>query len=374
MQVCLDYQPAVAQRAGIGRYTRVLAEQLARTAQPGESLRLFCLDFRHKASGVPGAELKAHRLFPGRVLQRLWRHFGTPPFDFLSGPADVFHFTNFILPPLRRGRSVVTLFDMSFERFPQFAEERNLRFLRAGIRQTVERADAIVTISQFSADEIATLLPAAQGKLHAIPLGISPDFRRPPADAVAALRRTLGIERPYLLTVGTVEPRKNLSFLVEVFERLEGVDAARDFDLVIAGMPGWKYEPILARFRESRRAGRIHYVQYVPDGGLAALYAGAECFVVPSFYEGFGFPPLEAMACGTPVVSSAGGSLPEVLGDAAVVLDGFDPDHWAGVIASLPGDSARRSALVSAGLARAAGFRWETTARQTWEVYRGLLP
>jgi len=366
----MDYQPAVAQRAGIGRYTRVLAEHLVQTAGAEDRLRLFCLDFSRKAQSpeVPGAELKAHRLIPGRVLQRAWRHLGGPAFDLLAGPADVFHFTNFILPPLRRGRSVVTIFDMSFERFPQFAEDRNLRFLRAGIRDTVARADAIVTISQFSADEIEALLPDSRGKLHPIPLGISPSFQRPAVEAIATLRRKLGIDRPYLLTVGTIEPRKNLSFLVDVFERMQD----RDLDLVVAGMPGWKCEPILARFADSPLADRIHYVQYVPDGGLAALYAGAELFVVPSHYEGFGFPPLEAMACCTPVVSSCGGSLPEVLGDAACVLAGFDADHWAAEISSLLADSDRLGALVAAGIARAASYRWDTTARQTWDVYRGV--
>jgi glycosyltransferase involved in cell wall biosynthesis len=366
----MDYQPAVAQRAGIGRYTRVLAEQLVRTAGSDDRLRLFYLDFSRKAAtlDVPGAELVPHRLFPGRVLQRMWRHVGWPAFDDLAGPADVYHFTNFILPPLRRGKSVVTIFDMSFERFPQFAEDRNLRFLRAGIRNTVARADAIITISQFSSDEIEALLPASKGKLHPIPLGISQDFRRPPDADIGALRKSLGLERPYLLTVGTIEPRKNLPFLVDVFERLAGTDV----DLVIAGMPGWKCEPILARFADSRRADRIRYVQYVPDGGLAALYAGAELFVVPSFYEGFGFPPLEAMACGTPVVSSAGGSLPEVLGDAALVLQGFDADHWAAEVGQLLSDSLRRKALATAGVAQAARYRWETTARQTWDVYRGV--
>jgi len=364
----MDYQPAVAQGAGIGRYTRVLAEKLVETASADDRLRLFYLDYRRKvvANPLPGADSKAFRLLPGRVLQRCWRHLGWPAFDMLAGAADVFHFTNFIMPPLRRGRSVVTIFDMSFERYPQFAEDRNLRYLRAGLRRTVERADAIITISQFSADEIAALLPASRGKLHAIPLGISETFSRADADAIAALRQRLGLTRPYLLTVGTIEPRKNLPFLVEVFERLN----QPDLELVIAGMAGWKCEPIFERFRNSSLAERIRYLEYVPDGSLAALYSGAEFFVVPSHYEGFGFPPLEAMACGTPVVSSSGGSLPEVLGAAACVMPDFEVAHWSDAIGALLQDTQRKAKLAAVGLQQSAGYRWEKTAQETWQVYR----
>ncbi len=371
MTVCMDYQPAVTQGAGIGRYTRLLAGHLARLATPEDRLRLFYLDFRRRPVALPpGTQGVPWRRLPGRVLQRLWRHAGWPPFDALAGEADLHHFTNFLMPPLRRGRSVVTLFDMSFERFPLFAEERNLRHLRAGIRRTVERADALVTISAFSAAEIEALLPASRGKLHPIPLGISPDFTRPPADAVDALRGRLGLERPYLLHVGTVEPRKNLPLLIELFEQLRHPD----LELVVAGMEGWKCEPIFERMRSSPKAGRIRYLRYVPDGGLAALYAGAELFVVPSFYEGFGFPPLEAMACGTPVLSSRGGSLPEVLGAGAELVDGFEPAAWVAAAERLLHDSEARAALVRLGREQAARYRWETTAARTWELYRGLLP
>ena len=375
MRICMDYQPAVTQRAGIGRYTRVLAEELLAVLSPEDVLRLFYLDFRRRARvDLAGAEPVPWRWLPGAALQRLWRTVGWPAFDRLSGLADVFHFTNFLKPPLRRGRSVVTVFDMSFERFPQFAEERNLRNLRRGIRRTAAESDAILTISEFSAREIEELLPESRGRVHAIPLGISPDFRAAPEREVARMRETLGLSRPYLLAVGTVEPRKNLGFLVDVFERLADDPATRDLDLVVAGMPGWKCEPIFARFRDSPRAARIRYVRYVPDGMLSALYTGAAAFVVTSHYEGFGFPPLEAMACGTPVVSSSGGSLPEVLGEAAIVLRGFDADDWAHALAGLLSNDSRLASLRTDGPAWAARYRWERTARETLAVYRSLRP
>jgi glycosyltransferase involved in cell wall biosynthesis len=368
MNVCLDFQPAVSQRAGVGRYTDVLARELGALVGDDDALRLFYLDFKRRAAvpPVPGATFAPWRGLPGAVLQQAWKRVGWPPFDALAGAADVYHFTNFIIPPLRRGRAVVTIYDMSFERFPQFAESKNQAYLSTRIRETVRRADAVITISEFSAAEIRALIPEAEGKTHAIPLGISPDFRPAAAAEVTAMRAELGLERPYLLTVGTVEPRKNLTFLVDVFEQLEDLD----IDLAIVGMPGWKCEPILERFRTSRRADRIHYLKYLPDGALPAVYSGAEAFVVASHYEGFGFPPLEAMACGTPVVSSPGGSLREVLGDGADFPGSLDVELWASRLCEVIRNREHRQRLIEAGRQQAAAYRWSNTAAATWQVYR----
>ena len=135
-------------------------------------------------------------------------------------------------------------------------------------------------------------------------------------------------------------------------------------------MPGWRCEPIFRQMREARKAARVRYLRYVPDGDLAALYAGATVFALPSHYEGFGFPPLEAMACGTAVVSSAGGSLPEVLGDAALIVPSWQVADWVAALQPLLEDGARRAALAARGPAWASRYRWENTARETWEVYR----
>lgn len=369
---CLDYQPGVAQGAGIGRYTRELAKNLPALLTPDERLRLFYCDFHRRTSGnpVPAAEARACRWIPGTVLQKAWHWLGAPAFDCFSGPADLFHFTNFCTRPVRAGRSVVSVHDMSFERFPQFAEEKNLRYLHRGVARSVERSDAIITISEFSKREIEALLPAARGKVHVTYLGIDPDFAPAPADRIAAVRKTLGLERPFLLSVGTIEPRKNLGFLVDAWEKL----APEGIDLVLAGAPGWRCEPIFARFEASPFRDRLHYVRRVPDGTLADLYSAASLYVTPSHYEGFGFPPLEAMACGTPVLSSDGGSLPEVLGDAASVLHGFDADAWAHEARRLLSlEGADRDSLVRRGREQAARFRWEDTVRATLAVYREVL-
>jgi glycosyltransferase involved in cell wall biosynthesis len=368
----MDYQPAVAQCAGIGRYTRVLASELAKIIDADDKLKLFYCDFKRSAdiSLLPSrAEVKAFRMLPGAIMQKMWHYLRFPPFNTLAGDADIFHFTNFTTKPVTRGRSVVSIHDMSFVRFPQFAEERNLRYLTKGIRYTVRDADAIITISEFSKSEIEELLPESRGKVFVTHLGISNDFQHSSQDDIAAVREELGLPRPFIMTLGTVEPRKNLEFLVDVFESIAG----EGIDLVVAGAPGWKSEAIMERFKKTPFAEQLHYLRFVPDGKLAALYSAASIFVLPSHYEGFGFTPVEAMACGTPVITSNCGSIPEIVGDGAKVIESFDVAEWKSEILNLISDNEQREKMSKLGLKRAEKFRWDITARKTLEIYKKVL-
>lgn len=369
MKVCIDIQSAITQRAGVGRYTRTLSEHLSRQRRPDDNLSLFYFDFRRRGTppACPGADLRVNRLLPGRLVQRAWKSLEWPPFDWLAGRADVYHFPNFIRPPLSRGASVVTVHDVAFLRYPETIEERNLRYLTRLMRQTVARADKVITVSEFTARELQQLLGVPADRCAAIPSGLDDTFQPAPPEACRRFCETHHLTRPYLLTVGTVEPRKNLPFLMYVFETLD-----LDVDLVIAGMRGWKTEPILRRMETSIRRNRIHYLDYVTDDELPALYTAAEAFVFPSLYEGFGFPPLEAMRCGTPVISSSTSSLPEVLGEAAELAEPYDVEAWIDKITRVLTDTGKREAMIRDGLARAAHFTWDETARRTWDVYRSV--
>ena len=369
MRVCLDIQSAVAQRAGVGRYTLQLAQHLA-PLRGGDELALFYFDFQRRGQPftAPGAQPVAVRWMPGRAAQRAWRMVGWPPFNLFAGHADVYHFPNFIRPPLGEGASVVTIHDLAFLRHPDTIEDRNYRYLTAHIRRTVEQSDAIIAVSAFTARELQDALGVPSARVVAIPSGLVTPARLPDDTEVQAARKMLRLWRPYLLSVGTLEPRKNYGFLIDVFESLTGYDG----DLVIAGMRGWKYEPVLERIRRSPKAARIHYLEYVADELLPGLYAGADLFVCTSIYEGFGFTPLEAMAHGTPVVSSTGGSLPEVLGDAARLVPAWDAQAWSAAMGPLLENPSDRAALRSRGLEHVRRFRWEDAARRTWELYRSL--
>jgi glycosyltransferase involved in cell wall biosynthesis len=367
MNVCIDIQSAVTQRAGVGRYTRELVQHLG-TAAPDDRFLLTYFDFKGRAApiDVPNATQRAIRWCPGRLAQLAWKTLGWPPYDLMAGSADLYHFPNFIIPPLRDKKSVVTIHDVSFVPFPHFAEERNVRYLRAHMQETIKRADAIITVSEFSAREICSYLGAAEDRVFAVHHGISDTFARPSAEATAQVLANCKLDRPYLLTVGTIEPRKNLILMVEAFEQLTDFDG----DLVIAGGLGWKYEPILERIRKSPRAKSIRCLGYADDAKLPALYAGASAFLLTSYYEGFGFPPVEAMACGTPVVSSTGGSLAEVLGDGAVLIDSYSAEEWADQINRVLTDSNFREALIDRGRLKAATYTWAEAASKTMDVYR----
>jgi glycosyltransferase involved in cell wall biosynthesis len=369
MRVSIDIQAAIAQRAGVGRYTKSLVEHLGPFAGSDE-LSLFYFDFKRKGVPFParGAVQRAVRWCPGRIVQKAWKTIDWPPFNWFAGAADVYHFPNFIRPPLTKGKSVVTIHDIAFIRHPWTLEPRNLKYLTAQIEQTVRNSDRIIAVSEFTAREIHELLNVSRDRLVAIHEGLPAGFARPEKSLVDEARRSLKLERPYLLMVGTMEPRKNMAFLVEVFEKLSDFDG----ELVLAGMYGWKYEPILKRILHSPRANRIRHLEYVNERFLPALYAGAELFVFPSLYEGFGFPPLEAMACGTPVLSSTGGSLPEVLGEAAEFVPEYRSDAWADKARKLLSDKARRLELILRGAELAKKYSWDETARKTWDVYRNL--
>ncbi len=369
MKICIDIQSAVAQRAGVGRYTDQLVRGLIKYAA-NEELSLFCFDFKNKGTPFDSENItqKKVKYLPGRAAQLAWKTIKWPPFNYFAGKHDVYHFPNFFLPPLSYGKSVVTIHDMSFMRYPEFAEKKNLQFLTRHVQNTVDKADAIITDSQFSADEICELLKVDTSRVFPIHLGINNGFSAPSTEIKQKTLSRLKLNRPYLVTVGTVEPRKNIPFMIKVFEQLTDYDG----ELVIAGMLGWKCDDILNIIKTSLAADRIRYLSYVEDADLSSLYAGADSFITTSFYEGFGFPPLEAMACGTPVISSSGGSLAEVLNAGACVVDSFNIDEWTVALTKLLTDSAYNKALREEGPAHAAKFNWKDTAKKTMEVYKQI--
>ncbi len=367
LTVCVDAQAAITSRSGVGRYVVDLIEGLARL--PGDDR---FRPFHFAEAGVEPAFSSAVerpavcRWMPARAVRWSWKRLAWPPFDRFAPAADLYHFPNFIRPPLARGRSIVTVHDAAFLRHPGTVEEKNLRWLTSRMPGSLARADGILADSEFVANELREAFPSAADRITAVPLGVSDSWSRPPDDRIASTLARLGVTSPYLLTVGTIEPRKNHALLVSAFERLADFPG----ELVIAGRRGWKCDSILARFRESPVASRIRWLPALPDAELPALYAGAELFAFPSLYEGFGFPPLEAARCGTASIVAANGSLPEVLGDAADLVKEDDPDAWAERLERLLGDTEARAELARRAGARADGFTWERTARLTRDFYR----
>jgi glycosyltransferase involved in cell wall biosynthesis len=281
--------------------------------------------------------------------------------------ADVLH-VQYNLSPLAGRRAITTVHDVSFLIGPQWFRPRDRFLLQKGVPAAIRRAAAVVTVSETSRREIEQLIPGSRGKTHAVYNACPPWVE--PVHAEEARRfvsAQYGISEPFLYTVGTRWPRKNMRLAVEAVERLP---TSQRLPLVISGKAGWGE----AGGEQGGSGSWLRTLGYVPREHLGALYSAARLYLAPSLHEGFGIPLLEAFRCGCPVLSSQGGALPEVAGDAALIEPTWDPDHWSATLADLLGDSSKLESLRAKGLAREREFTWQKTARATVEIYRGISP
>jgi glycosyltransferase involved in cell wall biosynthesis len=327
-------------------------------------------------------EERVHPLLSERVQARICRipnwvmriarnRFGWP-IDFTLGPCDVVHYPHPQVCPQRRGARIVTFYDLLPLSHPVHypAAEWVERF-RRDAPQAARQADAIIAISHYTKAELIRLLSVPPEQITVVHLGVDPVFQPGSPEDVAALRRRLGLPRPYFLFVGTAEPRKNLPHLLEAVARCQAA-GLKGMDLVLAGTRSWGTAAAQTRVAELGMEDMVRFPGYVAERDLPALYSGAEAFVLPSLTEGFGMPLLEAMACGTPVVGSRTTSIPEVVGDAGLLFDPEDVEDLASALTRVVTDSALRVALVARGRARAAQFSWERTAKETLAVYEAV--
>lgn len=281
---------------------------------------------------------------------------------------SLLHSPDFI-PPLGPFRSVITIHDLTFLRYPQFLTPDSRRYYNDQIREAVKQADAILADSHATRTDVMDLLGVAAGKITAVHLAPDSIFKPQSAEVVEGVLSGLKLPRSYLLFVGTFEPRKNVPGLLRAYATLPP-DAP---PLVLAGNKGWLFNDALNLVRDLGLAGRVHFLPDFATTALPALYSGALALVLPSHYEGFGLPVLEAFACGTPVVIADRASLPEIAGDAAALCSPDDPASIAQAIECILSDSAYRGSLIANGLARVKEFSWEKCARETLTVYRRIL-
>lgn len=362
MRVAYDAAPLFNPRTGIGHYAAVLLDHLL-VCDPDLRVDLFALTRNRPAGSLPygGRVTLRHRRIPARLAVTAWELAGQPPGEWLVGDADAVHGTNFWVPPIRRPRGVVTLHDLTFLLYPELCTPHVQRY-RWIVPRVLRRCALVLTPSETVRAQVAAELGFPQDRIVVTPEGVRGAFRGAVADPGVAGR--LGVGGEYVLFAGTQEPRKNLDRLIEALAGVKGVS------LVVAGPPGWGSVDLPGVARRLGVEDRVVFCGYVRDGELGALMAGARAFAFPSIYEGFGLPPLEAMAAGVPVVAGRAGSLPEVLGDAPFWCDPLDPASIAEALCRAVGDEAARAAAVQRGRQRAAGYDWDSTARRTLEAYR----
>ncbi len=371
-KIFLDVTSALKQSAGIGRYTRGLVQALAHHFP---DLPVTLVAGRDAPDPPGGWNYPFRRLpFSERVGVILWQRLRIPlPVDWFLDSGGIFHSPDFVLPPLARLLGIVTVHDLSFLVYPQHAVPGLEFYLRGAVPRSVRRARLVLADSENTRRDLIRFWDTPPSKVKVLYPGISNAFR-PVTDAqvLAQVRETYGLPDRFILSVSRLEPRKNFPTLIRAFNILKRKHGL-PHHLVIAGGKGWLYEPIFETAARSPYRDAIHFPGFIADEDLPAVYTLADVFAYPSFYEGFGFPPLEAMACGTPVLSADNSSLPEVVGDAGLLLPAEDVHAWAEALARVLEDEALRVTLRERGFQQAARFSWEASAQTLVRMYAGLL-
>ena len=378
MIIGLDAIPLTETKTGVGHYTFELARALA-AASPADEFELLYpsrydpVELRAEDGTSLPENLRATRV-PVGALGRHWWSIGLPR-HLRRCTVALFHGTNYDVPLWGGRPAVLTIHDLSAFVRPETLPARHARRLRRRLPLMARHAAHVITPTESVRREVCELLGLSPTKVTAVPEAPRNIFRPLGADESRALLARLDIKNDFILAVGTIEPRKNLGRLVRAFELLARESATpANLSLVLTGRTGWLQEDFVTKVSSSALRDRVRFTGYVTDAELCALYSSCRLFVYPSLYEGFGLPPLEAMACGAPVVASRTAAHLEVLGEgSAALVPPVDAEMLAARLSDLLGDESARLRLSGAGRRRAAHFTWERAARSTLEVYREAL-
>jgi glycosyltransferase involved in cell wall biosynthesis len=371
LRVGIDVLALSGQRTGVGRFCAGLS--CALLGRDELELRPFAIARRAAAmttgpARALGLGLKTWAV-PTRVANSLWARADWPPIDWLVGAVDVVHGTNYVVPPARRAGRVVTVHDLTAVRFPEMCAPASLAYPRLVARALAQGAFVHVP-SRFVADEVIEYFAVAEDRVHVVPHGID----RPETADKGAQSSDFGAgakssrPAPYVLALGALEPRKDLVTLVRAFAEI--APFLDELELVVAGPDAWGAEQFSAAVRASGVSARVVRLGYLGEAERRALLSGARVLAYPSLYEGFGFPPLEAMLAGVPVVATAAGAIPEVVGDAAELVAPRDVAGLAGALTRVLNDEALRARLIAAGRVRAGRYTWAASAAAMSELYQ----
>lgn len=370
LRIGIDFTSASRERAGIGRYARELIRALSRLDHINRYVLFVPRDAYPdllRFDWSPNFTIRRAPLTE-RYLAALWHRARVPlSIEVFLGAVDVFYSPDFLLPPTFAARKLVTVHDLSYVRVPECFPVPLLNYLNRAVPPSLVRADLILADAMSTQNDLVDVYRVPREKIRVLYSGVESRFCPDVSEESRARVRALTRNRPYILSVGTLQPRKNYTRLIHAFSNLQ----SPSLQLVIAGGRGWLYEEIFETVSRLHLQDRVLFLDFVADEDLPALYAEALLFVYPSLYEGFGLPVAEAMACGTPVVCSNTSSLPEVAGDAALYFDPRNVDDIARTLHRALTDTALRDTLRARGLARVKQFTWDNAARALLEYWVG---
>jgi len=375
MRIAIDLRPALKKGTGVGTYVQNLVENLALIDQENHYC-LFSSSFkdrfpREKLSLPDNFCVKDYRI-PVRLLNFLWHKYRFPPLDYLTGEVDVTHSPHPLLLPAKKGKRIITIHDLFFWEHPEMTKGEVRRDYLTLTELHAHVADGIIAVSENTKKDIIRLLKVPAEKVKVIYQGVAESFRhRLSPQSLSSLRKRFSLNGDYLLFVGAIEPRKNLVNLLRAFKGVVKKNFG-ELKLVIAGERSWHTEEFDRELQSPDLKERVVLTGYLSSEELAGLYQAARMLIFPSLGEGFGLPLVEAMASGIPIVSSKTSCIPEVVGDAAILIDPHSPQEIEEAICSLLTDSKLAEELTRRGLERSYRFSWKETAKQTLQLYRQI--
>ncbi len=378
VKVFVDAEVLVAPHfSGIGHYTLNLLKALDDLLDNRDDIQVTLGVWFRRKSHIQECGFRNFKIrkspFSLRISNELKARGKQPYYDLFFGK-QVYFFPNYTTWPLLHSKMVSVIYDLSFEKHKQFVEPRNQAFLSEQVKKTVERSNSIVTISKSSQEEICNFYRVGKKNVPILYPAVDQSlFYRRPKDEINSVKARLGIYGKYILFVGNLEPRKNLKNLLLAYEKLDS-NIKKEHTLLLVGAKGWLDNEIFEQIEKLRIAGNHiqQPLEYVEDKDLPALYSGASVFVYPSLYEGFGIPPLEAMACGTPVVVSDNSSLPEAVGGAALQVNASDIQAISSSIEELLNNEKLKTELVVKGYKQVDSFSWKQSAEKLLSVFEEL--